>query len=165
MKIYKTKEQVNADIKDGTLTVVGDVEFKCSISINAFIKVYGDIIARNINAIGLDARNVNARNVNIGADIKAYNITAYNINASDINAYNITAFNIIAWDINAWDINALDIVANNIQAWSINAKGISYHAFCNVYEGISCASINSRREVHSEPVCLGGELTIKAKLN
>ena len=174
MKIYKTQAEVKKDIKNGVLAIEGDVEFRCSIFIDASIQVNAgnitawDITARDItafdlnvgnltvhdlNAISLDARNVNARNVNI----------ACNINANDIKAHNITALNIVAWDIKAHNVNALNIAGNNIQAWSINADDISYYAFCNVYDVISCASINSRREPHSEPVCLDGELIIKAK--
>jgi len=51
VKIYKTQNEVEADIKDNVLVIQGDVKFECSISINASIKVVsGDINARNINA-------------------------------------------------------------------------------------------------------------------
>jgi len=37
MKIYKTQEEVTADIKDGVLAIKGDVRFECDISIRASI--------------------------------------------------------------------------------------------------------------------------------
>ena len=88
MKTYSTIEQINADIVDGVLTVEDDVTFKVSFSIDASIRVEGDIKA---------------------SDIKAWNIHARDINALDINARDIHALNINAFDINASDINALDI--------------------------------------------------------
>jgi len=131
MKIYKTQQEVEKDIKDGVITIQGDVKFECSISINASIIVTaGKITAWNINAGDIDAGNINAGNINAG-----------NINAGNINAGNINA-----GDINARDIDAGDIL---------------YYAFCGVYNSIKCLSIKAKREIHSEPICLDGELTIK----
>ena len=136
MKIYKTQQEVEKDIKNSVLLIERDVKFECSISIEASIKV----INGNINA-----RDIKAR------DIKARNIKARDINALDINA----------WNINAWNIDALDINAWNINAWNIDARNILYYAFCSVYQSIKCKSIKAKREVHSEPVCLDGKLEIK----
>jgi hypothetical protein len=59
MKIYKTQKEVEKDIKDGVLTIKGDVKFECSISIAASIKVIaGDINARNINAWDINAWDI-----------------------------------------------------------------------------------------------------------
>ena len=123
MKIYKTQVAVEKDIKDGVLSIEGDVKFECSISIDASIIV-----------------------------------TTGNITASDITAGNITAS-----DINARDINAGNINAGNINARDINARDILYYAFCSVYNSIKCTSIKAKRDKHSEPICLDGELTIKPK--
>ena len=123
MKIYTTQADVEKDIKGRVLAIEGDVNFECSISIDA------SIIVTN-------------------GDINALNIKAWDINALDINA----------WDIKAWDINARDINALDISAWDI-----IYYAFCCVYDSIICTSIQSRREIHREPVCLEGTLTIKPK--
>lgn len=102
MKIYKTQSDVEKDIKDEILTIEGDVDFECHISIDASIIV----TAGNINAL----------------DIKARDISAGNINALEINAV----------DIDALDINALDIKARNISYYafccvynSIKCKSIS----------------------------------------
>ena len=73
MKIYKTQKEIEKDIKDGVLVVDGDVKFECSFSIEASLKISGDINARNINAW----------------DINAGDIDALDINAWDINARNI----------------------------------------------------------------------------
>jgi hypothetical protein len=150
MKIYKTQKEVEKDIKDGVLTIKGDVKFECSISIAASIKVIaGDINARNINAWDINAW-----------DINAWDINAWGINAGDINAWDINA-----WDINAWDINAGNINARNINAWDINAWDIVYYAFCCVYQSIKCFSWKAKREKYKEPICLDGQLEIKTKEN
>ena len=138
MKIYKTQVAVEKDIKDGVLSIEGDVKFECSISIDASIIV-------------------------TTGNITASDITAGNITASDINARDITAWNINASDINARDINAGNINAGNINARDINARDILYYAFCSVYNSIKCTSIKAKRDKHSEPICLDGELTIKPK--
>jgi len=131
MKIYKTQQEVEKDIKDGVLVINGDARFECSISIDASIIVTnGNVTAENIKAW----------------NIKAWNITARNINARDINAWNITAENVTARDINAWDVTAGDIL---------------YYAFFCVYENIKCKSIKAEREVHSLAICLDGKLEIK----
>jgi len=113
MKIYKSQQEVERDVKDNVLTIDGDVKFECSISISASIKVIGDIDARDIDARDIDARDIDARD----------------INAWNINAWNIDAWNINAWDINARDIDARDIlyyafciVYNSIKCLSIKAK-------------------------------------------
>ena len=64
MKIYKTQEEVNKDIKNDVLEVDESVEFQCSITINASLKIEGDIKAWDIKAWDINARNINARNIN-----------------------------------------------------------------------------------------------------
>ena len=140
MKIYKTQKEVEKDIKNGMLVVNESVEFKCSINIDASLKIAGDINARDINA----------------KDIKAWDINAKDINARDINAKDINARDIKAWDIKAWDINAKDINARDI-----NAKKISYYAFCCVYNSIKCFSIRGTREKCAKPLVIDGEINIK----
>ena len=81
MKIYKTQAEVEADIKDGVLRVDGDVNFECSISIDAHLSIAGNINAGNINAWNINAGNINAGNINAG------NINAGNINAGEISYY------------------------------------------------------------------------------
>jgi hypothetical protein len=77
MKIYKTQNEVEKDVKNGTLAIEGDVTFVSSINLNAKIVVNaGDITARDITA----------------RDITAWDITAWDINARGINAWNITYF-------------------------------------------------------------------------
>ncbi len=58
MKIYKTQEEVENDIKDDVLGVDGDVKFECSISISASIQTAGNIDAGDINAWSINARNI-----------------------------------------------------------------------------------------------------------
>ena len=80
-KIYKTQQEVEADIVDEVLTINSDVIFEVSISIDASIVVNGDIKARDINAWNLNARDINCR------DINARNINARNIDARNIDFY------------------------------------------------------------------------------
>ena len=136
MKIYKTQEEIEADIKDDVLTVEGDVKFEVSFSITASLKITGDIIAWDI----------------IAGDINALNINAWNINALNINARDIEALNINARDINAWDIEAGDINALNIEAWDI-----SFYAVCFAYVKFVCKSVIGRRD-NSKFFCLDGDV-------
>ena len=147
MKIYKSQNEVIADIKDGVLVVNEDVRFECSISIEAKIIVKGNIDAEDITAVDIDAE-----------DITAWNIDAWDIDAGNINARNIDAGNIDAWDINAGNINARDINAGDI-----DAGDIKYYAACLAYQNIACTSITAKRNKHCDPVCLDGKLTIKPK--
>jgi hypothetical protein len=79
MKVYKTQDEVEKDIKDGVLAINGDVTFECSISIDAKIIVTsGNINAGNINAWNINAWNINAWNID-ALDIKAGNIDALDI--------------------------------------------------------------------------------------
>ena len=115
MRIYKTQQEVEKDIKNGVLAIEGDVKFECSISISASIIV------------------------------NAGNITACDIHAWDINARNINAGDINAGDINAGDITAYDIDANDITAYDIDADDINYYAVCCAYMSLKCRSIKGRR--------------------
>lgn len=57
MKIYKTQEEVEKDIKNGVLVIEGDVKFECPISIDADIVVTaGDIDAGNIYALNIQVK-------------------------------------------------------------------------------------------------------------
>ena len=77
MKIYKTQEKVERDIKDGVLTINDDAKFECNISIDASINAW-DIDAGDINARNINARNIDAGDIDAG-DIKAWDIKARNI--------------------------------------------------------------------------------------
>ena len=134
MKIYKTVEQIKADIVDSKLVIKGDVRFDVSFSIDASIVV--------------DAGNIDAW------DIKAKNIKAGDIDALDIKAKNIKAGDIDAWDIDAENIDAWDIKAKNIKAGDI-----SFYAFAVAYVSFKCKSILGRRE-NSKYFCLDNEVEI-----
>ena|SRR3990167_7066178 len=71
MKVYKTQEEVNKDIRNEVLEVNESVEFQCSINIDASLKINGSINAWDINAWDINARNINAWNIN------AWNIIYY----------------------------------------------------------------------------------------
>ena len=58
MKIYKTQEEFNREVKDGVFRVDGDVTFEFNLDTPA------NINARNINAWNINAENINARDIN-----------------------------------------------------------------------------------------------------
>ena len=123
------------EIIKGDLILNEDTTFNENIRVEGNIigpynlKVTGNIIAEDINALNINALKINAGNIiarNINAkDIIAEDIDALNINAEDIDARNIDAGNINALDIVAKDINAKDINAEDIDAWDINARNIN----------------------------------------
>src|SRR3990167_8730161 len=73
MKIYKTQKEVEKDIKNGMLVVNESVEFKCSINIDASLKIAKDINARDINAKDINARDINAMDITYYAFCCVYN--------------------------------------------------------------------------------------------
>ena len=117
MKIYKTQNEVERDIKDNVLALDESVEFQCSINIKASLQIEGNINAKDINAWDISAWNINARNINAG-DINARDISAGNINAWDINARNINARNILYY--------AFCVVYNSIKCISIKGRRVGY---------------------------------------
>ena len=138
MKIYKTQEEVDADIKDAVLIVNESVTFECSIKVEASLKIALNIIALNIDA---------------------WDIIALNIDAGNINAWNINAENINAGNINAWNINAENINAGDIKAGNIKAGDISFFAVAFSYLSFKCKSIVGRRD-NSKYFCLDYEVEI-----
>lgn len=73
----------------------------------------------------------------------------------DVKCYNLFLLN------DAGD--KFDFNSRNFTGWNFIGGDISYYAFFNCYGGIKCKSIKGRREPHSEPVCLDGELEIIEK--
>jgi cytoskeletal protein CcmA (bactofilin family) len=85
MKIYKTQEEVERDIKNGSLSIEGDVIFECSISVFSHIKVSGNITARNINAWNITAGDITAGDISYYAFCCVYqNIKCCSIQARRI---------------------------------------------------------------------------------
>ena len=138
MKIYKTQEEVTADIKDGVLAIKGDVRFECDISIRASIVVTkGDLNCWSLDCLNLDCLNLTCEN-----------LTCENLNCRDLTCWDIDCLNLKCWDIDCFNLNCLNL---------------SYYARCFAYYSITCTSYKARREVHQEPMCLEGELTIVKK--
>lgn len=72
MKIYKTQEEIDADIVDGMLEINDDVTFHCNVTIQASIAAW-NITARDINADDITARDINAWDISFYAICFAYN--------------------------------------------------------------------------------------------
>ena len=68
MKIYKTVEQIKADIVDSKLVIKGDVRFDVSFSIDASIVVD----AGDIDALDIKAKNIKAGDISFYAFAVAY---------------------------------------------------------------------------------------------
>ncbi|MCK9598736.1 MAG: hypothetical protein M0R06_06850, partial [Sphaerochaeta sp.] len=83
--IINTQAEAEALIKDGIITVQGDLKINCSIRVDASIKV---IDGR------LDCGN-----------ITCWDITCWDITCRNINCGNITCWDITCWDITCWNIS------------------------------------------------------------
>jgi len=73
MKIYKTQQEVERDIKNKVLNIEGDVKFECNISISASI----NIDAGNIDAWDIHAWDINAGNISYFAFCCVYESIKY----------------------------------------------------------------------------------------
>ena len=80
MKIYKTQEEVDADLNEH-----GDLILNCSVKFEFSVKIKRNITAGDIDAWDIDAWNIRAGNID------AWNIDAWNIDAGNIRAGNIRA--------------------------------------------------------------------------
>jgi len=135
MKIYKTQEEVTADIKDGVLVIDGDVRFECDISIGASIVV----TKGNLNCLNLKCLNLTCW------DLTCWDLKCLNLKCLNLNCFDLTCRNITCWDLTCGNLKCRDL---------------SYYALCFAYHSITCTSYKARREVHQKPICLDGELTI-----
>ncbi|MBT9169451.1 MAG: hypothetical protein DDT19_02811 [Syntrophomonadaceae bacterium] len=142
MKVFKTQEEVNVEVRDGVLHIDESVVFECPIRIEASICAH-NIFAKDITAKDICAMDIMVRDM-VVEDIEAENIMAENIKAKDIFATNVVADNITAGDI--------DVV--NIMAININAGDILHQGFCFAYNSITC---NSIRVVMSQCPLMGKE--------
>ena len=71
-------------------------------------------------------------------------------------------------DLNCRDLNCLGLTCRDLNCRDLNClnlkcRDLSYYALCLAYYSIKCTSYKARREVHQEPICLDGELTIGKK--
>jgi hypothetical protein len=64
------------------------------------------------------------------------------------------------FDFNGGDFNGGDFIGGDFNGRNFNGKKVSYYAFFNCYGSIKCESIEGKRTLHSEPVCLSGKLEI-----
>ena len=71
MKVYKTQEEVEKDIKNGRLCIDDDVKFECDINIDANITA-GNIDALNITALDITAMDINANDITYYAFCNVY---------------------------------------------------------------------------------------------
>ena len=133
MKIYKTQEEVTADIKRGVLVIDGDVRFECDISIGASI-----VVTKG-------------------------NLTCWDLNCFDLTCWDLDCRNLKCWNLTCFDLTCRDINCRDLICGNLKCRDLSYYALCFAYKSIKCTSYKARREVHQEPICLDGELTIVKK--
>jgi hypothetical protein len=86
MTIINTQAEAEALIKDGTITVNGNLKITCSIKINANITVDGDIDCRNIDCRNIDCLNIDCLNIDC-RNIDCRNIDCLNIDCLNIDFY------------------------------------------------------------------------------
>ena len=119
------------------------------------IKITSNEQARKMIASGVlkvdDDIEIAFDGFDIEADLICHNIYS-NKGKRDIKLRNITARDIFVGNIDS----------GNIDAWSITAENVNYYAFCVAYKGITCESINGRREIGFHK-CLDGEIVILPK--
>ena len=77
MRIYKTQQEVESDIKDGLLRVNDNVKIECNISINA------SIICWNLDCMNLNCGNLNCGNLN------CWDLDCGNLNCRDLNCWDL----------------------------------------------------------------------------
>ena len=111
-----------------------------------------DFNGGNFNGRNFTGGNFNGRNFN-GVDFNGWGFTGGDFNGRNFTGRNFTGGDFTGRDFNGGDFNGSDF----------NGKKVSYWAFFNCYGSIKCESIECRRENHSEPICLDGELEIKTK--
>ena len=99
MKIYKTQQELEADIKDGLLKVDDDVKIECNININA------SIICRNLYCWDLDCGNLNCGNLD-----------CMDLDCGDLNCGNLECM-----DLNCGDLDCMDL--------SYYAIAVAYYKF------------------------------------
>jgi len=155
MKIYKTQEEVTADIKDGVLVIDGDVSFECDISIRASIVV----TKGNLNCLNLKCLNLTCWDLTCW-DLDCRDINCLNLNCFDLTCWDLDCRNLTCWNLTCFDLTCRDINCRDINCRDITCRDLSYYALCFAYQSITCTSYKARRDVHQEPICLDGELTI-----
>ena len=90
MKIYKTQQEVESDIKDGLLKVDDDVKIECNININA------SIICRNLYCWDLDCGDLNCGDLDCGnlncEDLKCMDLHCGDLNCGDLECMDLSYY-------------------------------------------------------------------------
>jgi len=155
MKIYKTQEEVTADIKDGVLVINGDVRFECDISIRASIVVTkGNLTCWDLTCFDLTCWDLNCWN------LTCRDLTCEDLTCEDLKCRNLNCRNLDCWNLTCRDLTCRNLKCLNLECWNITCRDLSYYALCFAYHSIKCTSYKARREVHQKPMCLDGEITI-----
>jgi len=99
MKIYKTQQELEADIKDGLLRVDDNVKIECNININA------SIICWNLDCMNLNCGNLNC-----------WNLNCWNLDCRDLNCRNL----------DCRDLNCMDLHCRNLSYYAV---AFAYESF------------------------------------
>jgi len=137
MRIYKTQQEVESDIKDGLLKVDDDVKIECNININA------SIICWNLDCMNLNCGNLDCRDLNCG-----------NLNCGDLNCGNLNC-----WNLDCRDLNCRNLDCRDLNCMDLDCRNLSYYAVAFAYESFKCKSIEGRRN-NSKHFCLDSEVKI-----
>ena len=104
MRIYKTQQEVESDIKDGLLRVNDNVKIECNISINA------SIICWDLDCGDLDCWDLDCGDLNCG-----------DLNCMDLNCMDLDCKDLNCMDLNCRDLNCMDL--------SYYAIAVAYYKF------------------------------------
>ena len=80
MRIYKTQQEVESDIKDRILEVHDDVKIECNININASI-MCRDLDCMDLNCWDLNCMDLDCRNLN------CWDLDCMDLNCRDLSYY------------------------------------------------------------------------------
>ena len=137
MKIYKTQQEVEADIKDGLLKVNDDIKIECNININA------SIMCRDLDCGYLYCQNLDC-----------WDLDCMDLNCGDLNCMDLNCMDLDCKDLNCMDLNCRDL----------HCGDLSYYAVAFAYESFKCKSIEGRRN-NSKHFCLDSEVIITGEEN
>ena len=95
MKIYKTQQELEADIKDGLLKVDDDVKIECNININASIICWnldcGYLYCQNLDCWDLDCMDLDCGDLNCG-DLNCMDLNCGDLNCKDLNCGDLSYY-------------------------------------------------------------------------
>jgi len=114
MKIYKTQQELEADIKDGLLKVNDDVKIECNININA------SIICWNLDCMNLNCGNLNCGDLNCG-NLNCWNLDCRDLNCMDLHCRNLSYY-AVAFAYESFKCKSIEGRRNNSKHFCLDSE-------------------------------------------